>query len=1123
MAFKDFKISNLSIDNKTSVYLLTILITVLGIFSFISLPKEKFPEIVIPTIYVGTIYPGTSPADIENLLTRPIEKQLKSINGIKDIKSNSVQDYSTIMAEFETDVDVMEAKQKVKDAVDKARGELPNDLPMEPTVMEVDFSEMPILFVNLSGNIDLIKLKEYADELQDRIEALSEITRADIVGALEREVQVNIDLYKIQAAMLTFRDIEMAISSENMTISGGQIEMEGMQRAVRVRGQFKSVTELENIIIRSGLGTPVYLKDIAEVIDGFKERESYARLDNNPVITLNIIKKSGENLIEASDKIRELVKQLQETKFPKTLYITLTGDQSTMTRNNVSNLFNTIIIGFIFVVLLLMFFIGINNAIFVGLAIPLSALIAFSLMPSYDFTLNMIVLFSIILSLGIVVDNAIVVVENIHRYINTTDLTVTQAAKRAVGEIALPVITGTLTTMAPFIPLMFWGGIIGKFMFYLPATLITILIASLLVALVINPVFAVSFMKKQSNQPNTGNKRSYKGLIISSAFFFFLAIIFHVSGTAILGNLLFFVVLLQILARFALIPLVNGFQERMLPKLKSGYNATLSWVLTGRRPYGVLFSTIALLFATFGLLMVKSPKVVFFPISEPNFIYIYNTMPIGTDIETTNSITKVIEDKVYEIIGKNNPIVESVISNIAVGASDPRDQDRSVSSHKSKISIAFKEYKYRNGVSTKGYMEQIRENVKDIPGTEIVIDKEASGPPTGKAINIEISGEEFDKLILLAANIKQHLDSLQIPGIEELKSNLQLNKPELIININRAKANTLGLSNVQIGMAIRTALFGKEVSKYKEQEDEFPIQLRLKEEYRNSIDKLLDMKITYRDMATGGQFRQIPISSVADIDYSYTYGGIKRKNLKRVITIYSNILSGYNANEINNQISDAIKNIPLDEGYEISLTGEKKEQKEAADFLSKAFLIAIGLIFLILVSQFNSISKPVIILTQVILSLIGVLLGFIIFNMEISVVLTGMGIITVAGIVVKNGIILIDYTDILQKDGMEIKQAVIQGGATRLNPVLLTAATTILGLIPLALAMNINFYTLFSDLDPQLYFGGDSAAFWGPLAWTIIFGLAFATFLTLILVPTMYFIAYNTKIKAKRIRENVKF
>jgi multidrug efflux pump subunit AcrB len=712
-------------------------------------------------------------------------------------------------------------------------------------------------------------------------------------------------------------------------------------------------------------------------------------------------------------------------------------------------------------------------------------------------------------------------VENIHRYINTTDLPVKEAAKRAVGEIAMPVLTGTLTTMAPFVPLLFWGGIIGKFMFFLPATLIIILTASMVVAFTINPVLAVSFMKKGDHM-RSDDKVYYRGLIISSVVFLILGIIFHAVGNALLGNIALSVIALQLVGRFILIPLVHIFQERFFPIMMSAYNDTLSWVLKGRRPYGVLLSIVILFFATIGLLIVRSPKVVFFPDSEPNFVYIYTTMPIGMDLEETDSITKVIERKVYEVIGENNPIVESVISNIAVGASDPQDQDRSVSSHKSKISVAFVEFKDRNGNSSRDYMEKIRKNIKGIPGAEIVVEKEASGPPTGKAINVEISGEDFEKLISLAQNVKQHINSLQIPGIEELKSDVQLNKPELIIKVNRAKANTLGLSNAQVGMTIRTALFGKEVSKYKEEEDEYPIQLRLKEEYRNNIDKLLDMKITYRDMATGGQFRQIPISSVADIEYSYTYGGIKRKNLKRVITVYSNVLSGYNAKEINKEIADAIKSIPLEEGFEISLTGEKEEQKEAADFLSKAFLIAIGLIFLILVSQFNSISKPVIILTQVVFSLIGVLLGFIIFNMDISVVLTGMGVITVAGVVVQNGIIMIDYTDILQKEGMDIRSAIVKAGATRLSPVILTAASTILGLIPLAVSMNINFYTLFAELNPQIYFGGDTASFWGPLACTIIFGLAFATFLTLVIVPAMYLITYNLKHKTIEVKGKLK-
>lgn len=1117
--FKQFRPSSWAIDNKTSIYIITIFITIAGLMTYNSLPKEQFPEVVFPQIMVNTVYPGTSPTDMENLVTRHIEKRVKAISGVKKVTSNSVQNFSSVMVEFNTDVDVADAKQKVKDEVDKAKTDLP-PLQNDPEIMDIDISQMPIMNINLSGDYDLDKLKKFADDVKDRVEGMKEITRVDIVGALEREIKVDVDMYRMEVANITMFDIENAIRYENMTLSGGEVRMDDMKRSINVKGEFKDPMEVGNLILRGQTGSVVYLKDIAQISDGFKEKESYARLDGKNVITLNVIKRTGENLISASDKIKEICDDLQENKFPKGLDITLTGDQSETTRVTLHDLINTIIIGFILVTVILMFFMGATNAIFVAMSVPLSMAIAFMVMPvlgtllDFNFTLNMMVLFSLLLALGIVVDDAIVVIENTHRVFDNGKVPIKTAAKKAAGEVFLPVLSGTLTTLAPFIPLLAWQGVIGKFMFYLPVTLIVTLMASLVVAYIINPVFAVDFMKPHDHT-GKAHKKITRGFKITSIVFAALALLLYVTGNHGGGNLMVTFYALFCLNKFVLTDVISKFQNNVWPRVQNGYARLIRWALEGVRPRLLLWGTIGLFFLSFVITAIAGAGVVFFPQSDPNFIFTYVNLPIGTDQVYTDSITHIIEKKVTDVVHKDhkdgNPIVKSIISNVGFGAGDPSSFDMSLTPHKGKVTVAFVEFAHRDGQSTRDYLDKIREAVKGIPGAEITVEQEQGGPPTGKPINIEIAGDEFDELTLTSKNLKRYLDSLQIPGVEELKSDLQSNKPEILITIDRERANREGISTGQIGNEIRKAVYGlDQTSKFRDGNEEHPIQLRYLEEQRNNPEALMNLKITYRDMNMGGIVRQIPLSSVADISYVNSYGGIKRKNEKRVVTVASNILSGHNPNEVVAKVQAAVDKFPMPSEVTVSMTGEQEEQKETAAFLGWAGLTALGLILLILVLQFNSISKPIIILVEILFSIIGVLLGFVIFRMEFSIIMTGVGIIALAGIVVRNGILLVEFTDILMARGMELKEAIIEAGRTRMTPVLLTAFATMLGLIPLAVGLNIDFVSLFTDLDPKIYFGGDSVAFWGPLSWTMIFGLAFGTFLTLILVPVMYLMSYRT-------------
>lgn len=1114
--FKEFKPTSWSIDNKTSIYILTIFISIAGIFAYIKLPKERFPDIVIPTIFVQTIYPGSSPKDIENLITKPLEKKIKSISGVKKMTSQSKQDFSIITVEFNTDVDVAEAKSKVKDEVDKAKADLPSDLKIEPSVMEVNFSDMPILYVNISGNYSLQDLKRYAEMAKDKIESLPSITRVDMVGALDREIQVNLDMPKMIAAGISIDDVSRSIQYENMRISGGNIDMEEMQRSISVSGEFQSAQEIENVIIRSSTGATLFLKDVASVVDGFKEKESYARLEGKNVITLNIVKRSGENLIQASDDTRAIISELQKDgNYPKGLDVVFTGDQSTQTRTTLNELINTIIIGFILVTIILMFFMGATNAIFVGLAVPLSCFVAFLIMPTIGFSLNFIVLFSFLLALGIVVDDAIVVIENTHRIYHSEHLSIVDSAKKAAGEVFLPVFSGTLTTIAPFVPLAFWQGVVGKFMYFLPITLIITLLASLVVAYIMNPVFAVDFMEKEDhNAVKKDHNKFVKNLkiwavIISASYF--------LAGFGF-GNLMLLFFGLYALHHFWLKNVIDKFQNKHWPKVQNTYTRLVTTTLTAKRSLLLIFGTLVLLVLSFVITAIRKPGVVFFPSADPNFTYVYLTLPTGTNAKHTDSIVKIAERRVFDVLkkDKNQELVESVISNVAVGATDPNSGDRTISSNKGKITVAFVEFAERNGRSTRKVLETIRESIGVLPGVEIIVEQERNGPPVGKAVNIEIRGDDFDPLVKAGTDLKRYLDNKNIPGVEELKSDFVSSKPELMIMVDRERANRLGISTAQIGMLLRNSIYGVEASKFKDDNDDYPIMVRLKKESSNNLEALLNTRIAYRDMVAGGMLRQIPLSSVANVVPANTFGGITRLNQKRVITLASNVLDGYAPNEVVAQVTDAIdefKSKNPNESIEIVLTGEQEEQKKTASFLGAAMMASIALIVVILVTQFNSISKPIIILSEIFFSIIGVLLGFAIFDMDFSVIMTGIGIVALAGIVVRNGILIVEFADLMRENGMTLKDALIEAGRTRMTPVLLTATATISGLIPLAIGLNLDFVTLFSELNPHLHFGGDSVAFWGPLSWTMIYGLAFATFLTLFLVPSMYYL--NEKFKQR--------
>lgn len=1150
---REFGLSSFAIDNRTSVFILMFIIVIMGLSAYNSMPKENFPEIVIPTIIVSTPHPGNSPIDIENLITRPIEKEINSVSGVTEISSTSIQDYSQIVVEFGFDVDPQEALLDVKDAVDKAKADLPSDLDREPNVLAVDFSEIPIVNINISGdNYNLDDLEFYAEALKDQIENLSEISKVEIRGVQDKEVSITLDRDKMSAMQISFRDVEEAIGYENVNISGGDLNINQFRRTVRVSGEFNSVNEIGDIIIKSEFQHPIFLRDIADVHFGYAETKSYSRINGSNVITLEVKKRSGENLIFAVDKIDKIVNDARK-KFPEDLEIKVTNDTSRITKMNVENLENNIISGVILVVLVLLFFLGLRNAAFVGIAIPLSMLLGIAVLNIAGVTLNLMVLFSLVMALGMLVDNGIVVVENIYRLMDEEGLDPIRAAKEGVGEVAWPIISSTATTLAAFLPLLFWNDIMGEFMKYLPITLIITLSASLFVALVINPVLTAVFMKVQGKDADKDKNKSRKKrvLIISSIVLGIgiLLSIFTVSWTIfgrtfefdmivgkksifpIVGHLMILFSLLALINTFIFEPLAQKFQDTFLVWLENFYEKTIQWALRGINPYLVVVGMVFLFVASLMLFKMRNPNFISFPAADPNYINVFIEYPTGTDIEKTNATTLKIEKelrnylKQYQGEGKMN--VEAFLANVGEGTSDPNASSGmmggSATPNKARINISFYEFQKRNlgevdgqARTTADIMNDVRNIIKKYPGVKITVDQDPHGPSVGPPVSIEISGDDFNVLVKLSEQIKAEIAKDGVGGIEDLKSDLDHGKPELIIDIDREAARRYGLSTAQIAGSMRTALFGKEVSKYKEGEDDYPIMIRLSDTYRHNIDALMNQKISFRDMASG-KVLNIPVSSVAKVRYSSTYGAVNRKDLKRVVTLYSNLMEGYNAERVIQEIDKSLKDFKLPEGYTIKYTGEVEKQNESMAFLSRAFLIAFMLIFLIIITQFNSITSPIIIMLSVVFSTIGVFLGVAIFNMDFVVIMTGIGIISLAGVVVNNAIVLIDYTNLTRErrrielgkpderlSREEIVDSLVQAGKTRLRPVLLTAITTVLGLIPLAIGLNINFITLISNFDPQFYMGGDNKVFWGPLSWTVIHGLTFATFLTLVFVPVLY-------------------
>jgi multidrug efflux pump len=1137
---KEFALSSWAIDHKTVIYVIMAIFFFLGIRSYNVMPRESFPEINDTRMFVSAVFPGNTAEDIERLIVDPLEDALKGVSNLVDITSTSEEDFAVIQLEFDEDIPLDLAKQKTKDLVDGvvSGADWPtfNNAKVEPSVFEMDFSElMPILSISMVGDYPIEQMKDFAGYLEEKIEQLPEIKSVDVRGIQAFEVEVAVDIYKMTAAKISFNDILNAISGENTTISAGNVISGGQRRSLRIIGEISDPEELKNFVIKSEKGA-TYLGDIAAI--SFKEKDisSFARSFGDKVVLLDVKKRGGKNLIQASQKIQILIDDIGKNLFPKNIKLTISNDQSAITLNQVSDLVNNIIFGVLLVVTVLMFFLGFRNSLFVGFAIPMSMFMSFMILSLLGYTMNTMVLFGLVMGLGMLVDNGIVVVENVYRLMEKEGMTRIQAAKVGIGEIASPIIVSTATTIAAFVPLGAWPGLMGEFMIYFPITLSVVLGSSLIVALFFNSMLVSRFM--EISERNISTKSLLRLTLILGGLG--LILIFNKGVFRGLGTMMIALTLLFWAYKFFLKKLAFIFQNEFLPRMERGYRSFLSAALKGYRPIAFLIGTFVLLISSFVLMGIFPPKVEFFPENQPLQILTYIEYPEGTDIDKTNAITQKIEADIFSVInqekyrkGDYNFLVEDAVAQVGAGAGNP-EIDGGVTNempHKAKISLTMREFKFRNGLSSEGLRSEIQKFLNGrYPGVSISVEKDANGPPVGYPVNIEISGRDYEKLISTAQEMKDFLNTDNIPGVEELKIDVNKNKPGTQLIIDRKKAGELGVSAGMVGSQLRNALFGAKAGIYKKDGEDYEINVRFQEQYRYDNNALFNQYVTFRDQSSG-KIKEIPIAALVKTQNSYSYSAIKHRKSIRLVTLYSDVLAGYNANEVVANVKSALMNYPLETGVEFKFTGEIEEQEKNMTFLSNALLAALALIMLLLVFQFNSISKPIIILISIFLSFTGVFLGITLFQMPFVILMTMMGIISLSGIVVNNGVVLLDYTQLLidrKKIALDIDveemlpqehavEAMIEGGTARLRPVILTAITTILGLIPLAIGLNIDFFSLFSEWDPRIYIGGDNVIFWGPLAKTVIFGLTFATFLTLIIVPATFLITYQIKLKWKKL------
>ena len=1019
-------ITDAAIMRRSTVFALMLIIFIMGLFSYITLPRESNPDITIPIIMVQTTYEGAASEDIENLITLPLERKLRAVKDTKEIRSVSAEGASMIEVEFIPDVDIDEALQRVRDKVDQAKGELPADLENDPAVIEINLSEWPILMVAISGDVNERVLKKIAEEMEDRIEEIPGVLEVDVTGDREREIRVEFDPDRMAAYRLSFTEILSLVQRENVNVPGGSIDLGSGKYMLRIPGEFTDPSEIDNLVIVTRNNKPIYLKDVAVIRDTFEDPKSYARINDRPSVSLSVKKRTGENIIAVSDQVFALL-EVVKPKLPSSVNFTVTLNESKDIRRIVKELENSILTGLVLVLAVLFMFLGIRSAFFVALAIPFSMLISFAVLQALGITLNMVVLFSLIIALGMLVDNAIVIVENIYRHMEE-GMPRVEAAKTAASEVGWPIIASTITTLCAFGPMLFWPDIMGEFMKFLPMTLIIVLSASLFVALVINPVVCSVYLRA------TGKKMD----------------------------------------------------EKEESKLVGAYRKLLTLSLR-HRMLSVIFA-VGLLITIMGVYVASDPETELFPDTDTNRGMVSIKAPQGTSLDTTDSLTREVE----RIVSREKDL-KYVTGQVGVGSGWGSARE----SRRSQVSVEFVEREDRSERSNI-VVDRIRESLVRITGADIKVEKERMGPPVEAPVVIKIKGEDVDVLTALISEIKDEISD--IDGLVDVEDDLSRAKPEIAIHVDREKASLMGLSTIEISNTVKAAVNGWKIGDYREGEDEYDIIARLPERNRKTLSQIENLLIPNQ------MGNPVPLSTIATLEMRTGFGAIRHLDQKRLIRIIG-FNSGRSTLEIMQDIRARLAKMDLPAGYFITYGGDFEEQQRSSAFLGKAFLIAVFLIFLVLLTQFNSLAQSFIVISAVILSLMGVFIGLMITGMPFSIIMTGIGIISLAGVVVNNAIVLIDYINLLRKRGMELTEALIKAGTVRFRPVMLTAITTILGLTPMGLGISFDFRSF------SLQIGGESAQWWAPMATAIIFGLAVATLLTLIIVPVLYSLSETVSFK----------
>ncbi len=1032
------KVTDFAVKHATTVLVLFVIIVIGGLSSYNSLPREAAPDIAMPIVIISTPYFGVSPADIETLVTQPMEKELKALRDLKKMTSTSAESVSLITLEFEPEIDIETALQKVRDKVDKAKPELPPDAE-DPEIIEVNASDWPVLIANVSADMDPVRLKELAEDIKDDIEKIPGVLRVDLTGGVEREIQVLADPAALRHHGVSLNQLIGTLQKENINLPGGNVDMGPMTYTVRVPGEFESVSQIQDLVVKAPGGRPVYVRDVARIVDTYKSRETFSQLttwqevngEKVPVtrtnVSLAVVKRAGENIIDIADQAKKVIDE-HERETSGGIKIQVINDMSTVIKMRVHELENNIITGLILVLLTLLFFMGgFRNALFVAISVPMSMLITFMVLSAMGITLNMVVLFSLVLALGMIVDNAIVIVENIYRHASEGKDRVT-AALDGTKEVGWPVIASTATTVGAFFPMVFWPGVMGEFMGYLPMTVIITLLSSLFVALVINPTLCAVFLKVDDSKTYNENE--------------------------VPDNIIYTV-----------------------------YRAVLEWSLNWR--ISVVGLSILALFGSMFLWGATSAGVEFFPQTTPDKFEVGIEMPDGTNLETTRELMTRLADP----LDQRPELVEAWILDGGIKAGQSMGASGRAE-HYGKITVdlvAVEEQQEDPDV----WMDELRAIYADVPGASVVLNKESMGPPAGKAVNIEIVGDDLEVMSGIARQVKDQIRG--IPGIIDLTDDIELSRPEIHVIVDRERAAVAGVDTRGIAQTVRTAINGTEATVFREGDEEYDIVVKLPEEDRQDIEDIKNLTIVNRD-----EFH-IPLTEVALVQVRGGAGSIRHKDQDRVVTVGANAASGYLPANLLAQVQDRVSaNVEVPSGYTIRYTGENEDQNEAADFMINALLAALFIISLILVTQFNSVLQPMIIVGSVMLSLIGVFLSLIITGAPFGIIMTGIAIISLAGIVVNNSIVLIDYANQLRDRGMSRREAVLTAGLVRLRPVMLTAITTVLGLVPIVVGVSIDF------VNTKIAVGGQSVEMWGPMANAVTAGLMVATVLTLVVVPVLY-------------------